>query len=219
VTTESRSVSDTTGYNFVEYFDTTGCRKSPRDYSRQYERAPTVTSEAKFAGYKPIPLLAGHMETTRHYTATVYVVCDGATALHQHDKLGIRIPPGGHVHQDELPHEAGIREVREEIGQNPTLVTEPQADALTIDVGEPLPQPRYQMLYDIDVLDGEVAHQHIDQIYFAQVESREIDPAPGEAGPEQWTWYTNGDLQDADLDSDVVHVGCEAIETVAERDP
>jgi nucleotide-binding universal stress UspA family protein len=33
--------SDTTGYNFVEYFDTTGCRKSPRDYSRQYE--PSLT--------------------------------------------------------------------------------------------------------------------------------------------------------------------------------
>jgi predicted SprT family Zn-dependent metalloprotease len=29
--------ADTTGYNFVEYFDTTGCRKSPRDYSRQYD--------------------------------------------------------------------------------------------------------------------------------------------------------------------------------------
>jgi hypothetical protein len=29
--------SHTTGYNFVEYFDTTGCRKSPRDYSRQYQ--------------------------------------------------------------------------------------------------------------------------------------------------------------------------------------
>jgi hypothetical protein len=35
------SDADTTGYNFVEYFDTTGCRKSPRDYSRQYE-SPSV---------------------------------------------------------------------------------------------------------------------------------------------------------------------------------
>lgn len=27
------------------------------------------------------------METTRHFTATVYVVNDGAVALHHHDRL------------------------------------------------------------------------------------------------------------------------------------
>jgi len=153
------------------------------------------------------------METTRHYTATVYVVNDGATALHEHGTLGIHIPPGGHVHQDELPHEAGRREVREEIGLEPTLLTADHPDALTIDAGEPLVQPRYQMLYDIDICDGEVAHQHIDHVYFARVPSREIDPAPGEASADAWEWYTPADLRAADLDSDVVHVGCEAIET------
>jgi integrase len=34
----------TTGYNFVEYFDTTGCRKSPRDYSRQYKTVASARS-------------------------------------------------------------------------------------------------------------------------------------------------------------------------------
>ena len=56
------------------------------------------------------------METTRHFTATVYLVNDGATALHEHPTLGIRLPPGGHVDRDELPHEAGLREVHEETG-------------------------------------------------------------------------------------------------------
>ncbi|WP_164093824.1 NUDIX domain-containing protein, partial [Stenotrophomonas maltophilia] len=60
------------------------------------------------------------METTRHTTATIYIVNDGATALHWHRRLGIRIPPGGHVERDELPHEAGLREVREETGLDPT---------------------------------------------------------------------------------------------------
>ncbi len=62
------------------------------------------------------------METTRHFVATVYVVNDGAVALHRHERLGIRIPPGGHVDRDELPHEAGLREVREETGLDPELV-------------------------------------------------------------------------------------------------
>ncbi|MFO7833730.1 MAG: NUDIX hydrolase, partial [Halohasta sp.] len=40
------------------------------------------------------------METTRHFTSTVYIVHEGATALHHHDRLGIRVPPGGHVDRD-----------------------------------------------------------------------------------------------------------------------
>ena len=37
--------------------------------------------------YKPNERLAARMETTRHYTATVYIVADGATALHEHKRL------------------------------------------------------------------------------------------------------------------------------------
>ena len=56
------------------------------------------------------------METTRHFVATCYVVDDGATLLHEHEKLGMWLPPGGHVDRDELPHEAALRETYEETG-------------------------------------------------------------------------------------------------------
>ena len=154
------------------------------------------------------------METTRHFTATVYVVNDGATALHEHPTLGIRLPPGGHVDRDELPHEAGIREVREEMGFDAELVGQvPDIDAPD---GRPLLQPRYQMLYDIDVHpDGEVSHQHIDHVYFARVDNRRIDPdGDDEPGPEVWEWYTPAELRAGDIDADTVRIGCEAIETV-----
>ena len=42
------------------------------------------------------------METTRHLTATVYVVNDGATALHDHARHDVRIPPGGHVERERV---------------------------------------------------------------------------------------------------------------------
>ena len=155
------------------------------------------------------------METTRHFTATVYVVNDGATALHEHDRLGIRIPPGGHVDRDELPHEAGKREVREETGLDPTLLGD--APDLPAPDGVALPSPRYQVCYDINVHgDGSVGHQHIDHLYFATVPSRDIDPADGEAGTEAWAWYTPADLRDSDLDADTVQIALEAIEA-AER--
>ena len=154
------------------------------------------------------------METTRHFTTTVYVVNDGATALHEHPRLGITIPPGGHVDRDELPHEAGLREVHGETGLDATLV----ADTPDIDApgGRALPQPQYQMLYDVDVHpDGRVAHQHIDLVYFARVDRRRIEPAgDDELGPTAWEWHTPDGLRTGDLDADTVKIGCEAIATV-----
>lgn len=150
------------------------------------------------------------METTRHFTATVYVVNDGAAALHRHPKLGIRIPPGGHVDRDELPHEAGLRETREEIGLEPTLLDD--TDPVGAPNGETLPRPREQLLYDIDGDDGDVFHQHIDHIYFATVPSRGISPEPGEAGVEVWDWYDREDLREADIDGDTVALALRAIE-------
>ncbi len=154
------------------------------------------------------------METTRHFTATTYVVNDGATALHEHDRLGLRLPPGGHIDRDELPHEAAIREVREETGLEPELVAE------TADVdapnGRPLPEPAHLMLHDINVHpDGSVGHQHVDHLYYAWVPDRRIEPnGPDEADPNDWEWYTPADLRESDLDADVVTLGREAIETV-----
>jgi 8-oxo-dGTP pyrophosphatase MutT (NUDIX family) len=150
------------------------------------------------------------METTRHYTATVYVVNDGATALHRHGRLGIRIPPGGHVERDELPHESAIREVKEEIGLVPTLLAE--APEVGAPAGRALPEPAHVMLYDVNVHDdGTVGHQHIDHLYYATVPSREIDPGDGEDPATAWEWYTREQLRAGDLDPDTVQFGLEAV--------
>ena len=156
------------------------------------------------------------METTRHTTATTYVVNDGATALHEHERLGIRIPPGGHVERDELPHETAMREVREETGLEPTLID----DSPTIEGpdGHSLPRPRHVMLYDINVHEnGQVGHQHIDLLYYAHVPTREIDPVDGETGVHAWDWYTPEDLRTSGLDADTVQLGLEAIEVIETR--
>ncbi|MEF8786168.1 MAG: NUDIX hydrolase [Haloarculaceae archaeon] len=154
------------------------------------------------------------METTRHFVATVYVVHDGATALHTHDKLDMWLPPGGHIDRDEVPHEAAVREVREELGLDPTLV------APTADIDSPtvqsIPRPQQFLLEDINTCDGDVGHQHIDFIFYGTVESREITPTAGEQPADDWEWFTPEQLRDnADrLESDVVEIGQRAIETV-----
>lgn len=156
------------------------------------------------------------MELTRHFTATAYLVNDGALALHEHPTLGIRIPPGGHVGRDELPHEAALREAYEETGLDATLVD----DTLVVEApdGETLPDPRHTMLYDIDVRpDGSVAHQHVDMVYFATTPTRDIDPAGDDEEPaDAWAWYAAADLRGSDVDADTVRIGLEAIEAVGE---
>ncbi|MFB6219986.1 MAG: NUDIX hydrolase [Halolamina sp.] len=154
------------------------------------------------------------METTRHFTSTIYIVNDGAAALHYHPKLEIRIPPGGHVDRDELPHEAGLRETREETGLDPTLIDD--TDPIGAPAGETLPRPREQLLYDIDRHGDEVYHQHIDHAYFATVPSREISPADGEAGVDAWAWYDAEDLRTSGIDQDTVELALRAIEAAAE---
>jgi len=159
------------------------------------------------------------METTRHFTATTYVVNDGATALHEHERLGIRLPPGGHVDRDELPHEAALREVREETGLDADLVA--TESSVTGPNTRGLPEPAHLMLHDINVHeDGSVGHQHVDHLYYARVDSREIAPnGAEEVDPDRWEWYTPDELAAGDLPQDVIDLGREAIAVVGDGDP
>ena len=156
------------------------------------------------------------METTRHFTATTYIVNDGATALHEHERLGIRLPPGGHVDRDELPHEAARREVREETGLAADLVA--TESSITGPNTRGLPEPAHLMLHDIHVHeDGSVGHQHVDHLYYARVDAREITPeGDDEVDPDRWSWYTPDDLATSDLPNDVVDLGREAIAVVGD---
>ena len=156
------------------------------------------------------------METTRHFVATVYVVEGGATALHRHDKLDMWLPPGGHLDRDELPHEAARREVQEEIGLSVELVA--PVGELRSETARSLPQPQQFLLEDIDTCEGEVAHQHVDFVYYGQVPSRDIDPGPGEAPAEAWEWFTPAQLRAnaGRFPDDIVAAGQQAIETVAD---
>ncbi|MFB6202022.1 MAG: NUDIX hydrolase [Halorhabdus sp.] len=154
------------------------------------------------------------METTRHFVATVYVVHDGETALHEHDTLDMWLPPGGHIERDELPHVAARREVREELGLDPDLVA-PQDD-LSSATAESIPQPQHFLLEDINVHDGEVGHQHVDFVFYGSVEHRAIDPANGEAPAEAWEWFSRTDLDAASdrFADDVLEIGRQAIQTI-----
>jgi len=159
------------------------------------------------------------MECTRHFVATVYVVHDGATALHHHDRLDMWLPPGGHVDRDELPHEAAVREVREELGLDVDLVA-PEED-LGSRVARSIPKPQHFLLEDIDERpDGSVAHQHVDFVYYGAVDSRDLDPDDGEQPAGDWEWLAPAELRrHGGLAADVREAGQRAIEAIADDQP
>src|ERR687894_345598 len=99
-------------------------------------------------------------ENGRHFSAVVFVGGGGRGPLHWHRKLGMWLPPGGHIERDELPDEAAVREVLEETGVEVELVGKRRED-----VEDPvqLHRPAGVQLEDIGP-----GHQHIDLIYFAR---------------------------------------------------
>ena len=122
--------------------------------------------------------------TGRHFTVAVFAVWRGKVLLHLHRKLGMWLPPGGHIEQGELPDDAAVREVLEETGLRVEIVGEKRED-----VPDPvqLYRPAGVQLEDIGP-----GHQHIDLIYFARpagptsIAASFMEEKVGWYGPEVW---------------------------------
>lgn len=162
----------------------------------------------------------------RHFTVSGFVAQQGQTALHWH-RLGLWLPPGGHIEVDEDPIEAVLREVREETGLAAEVV--PTAPALGVAQPRQLPPPVTIGVYDIERGDPHLprAHQHIDLVYFTR-------PLAGQAlalpdGAEGWLWVSEAALRgraalpcpgggEAAVPEDVRRLGLEAIAAVRARE-
>lgn len=111
---------------------------------------------------------------TRHLTASMIVLdpSRSKTLLVHHKMMGLWVFPGGHVDPDEAPHECAVREVEEETGLRPRLISPSFLDVRpVVDFGRALPLP-------IDFAEHEApekperpgkpfepAHHHLDMLY------------------------------------------------------
>lgn len=143
------------------------------------------------------------MENTRHFVTTVFVVNGNQSLLHDHKKLDLALPPGGHIDRDELPHEAAKREVVEETGLDVEL--HPDGQEITgSEWSKPIPKPNQLLLDDIIQTEGETTHQHINHVYFASTEDTEINPqGQDEVTSEDWYWVTEEQLENENEPLDV----------------
>ncbi|WP_151523475.1 NUDIX hydrolase [Serinicoccus kebangsaanensis] len=99
---------------------------------------------------------------TKHFTVAVFVVHEGHVLLHPHPKVGLWLPPGGHIEPHELPDDAARRETQEETGLEVYLVGSPGIEHDAPGSPRQLLRPEGVQVEDITA-----GHQHIDLIYFA----------------------------------------------------
>ncbi|MDF2578131.1 MAG: putative (di)nucleoside polyphosphate hydrolase [Chlamydiales bacterium] len=103
----------------------------------------------------------------RQFTASVAIIKDDKTLLILHRKLGVWLPPGGHIEANELPHEAALREGLEETGLYLRLI--PQENIFFQENrARSIFRPYSCALQDIPVYKEQPFHQHIDFLYIAE---------------------------------------------------
>ena len=132
-------------------------------------------------------------QSGRHFTVAVFVVWEGSVLLHRHRKLGMWLPPGGHIELGELPDEAAAREVLEETGIKVGLFGEKRED---IEDPVQLHRPAGVQLERIGP-----EHEHIDLIYFA----RPTGPTAirAEFEKEKVGWYAREDWDAMGVNAEV----------------
>lgn len=126
-------------------------------------------------------------DLVREFTVAVFVVNQGRVLLLYHRKLGMWLPPGGHIEPGELPDEAAVREVLEETGVRIRLTG---GSGLDVDYPRQLTRPVGIQLEDIGP-----GHQHIDLIYFAEPVDDDCAVSEECALRDQAGWYSPAELE------------------------
>lgn len=142
--------------------------------------------------------------------ATAYVVRGDKTLLLKHKKLGLWLPPGGHVEPGETPDEGVRREVREETGLEIDFVQPPRAPVMTGGRVESLHEPQRVQVEEIP---GH--NHHVDLVYFtaARPGSRES----GNHESEEMRWHDAAELAEAHVNDEIRESGRDAIRFVREH--
>ena len=155
----------------------------------------------------------------RHFTVTTFVSMQGATLLHWHRKVGLWLPPGGHIEPNEDPVQAARREALEETEFSVEIV--PTTVPFTYPNPPQVWPPATIMVEPIRSFGGEDAHHHIDMIYFARPTSQDRPRPPSET----WRWVSRQQLEDdapmtlkgvsAHISEDVRVLGMAAIDHIS----
>ncbi len=128
----------------------------------------------------------------RENVASCYIFSkEKKVLLIHHKKIEKWVPPGGHIEENELPHETAIREVFEEVGLKITLLNNSP-----ISINEwnahSLPTPLFMLLENIPQCNEVPEHQHIDYIYMALYQGE--NGLSEAAASEKCQWFSHSEI-------------------------
>lgn len=129
-----------------------------------------------------------HIHEKIDFTVDVFIVFKNKVLLRKHDKYGIWLGVGGHIELDEDPNQAAVREVKEEVGLEVTLVGNPKPTVQRNAEYLELIPPKYLNRHGVST----PGHEHISFIYFATTGSDTVIP---ENTTDAWVWFTQEDLE------------------------
>jgi ADP-ribose pyrophosphatase YjhB (NUDIX family) len=126
-------------------------------------------------------------ELTRDFVASVFIVHEGKVLLVHHKKMGMWLPPGGHIDGIELPAECAVREAKEETGLDIEIVGKDEHfDRVVV-----MAHPKAVQLEDI-----EPGHQHIDLIYFAKLKDPSQELKLNAEESNELKWFARDELDE-----------------------
>ncbi len=145
------------------------------------------------------------MFKTLSYTASTMIVSEGKVLLHMHAKFHTWLQVGGHIESDESPHQAALREAREEAGIDVVLFQ--NHNSLAFPKLETMIKPMHIRLIDTDD-----EYQFLDFLYYATVQSCVLINHANS----KFHWFTPTELlNDTTIKPDVCYFSLEAIELLS----
>lgn len=126
-----------------------------------------------------------HIHEKIDFCSEVFIICRGKVLLRKHDKYDIWLSIGGHVELDEDPSEAAIREVKEEVGLDVTLVGAPTLKDEKYGY-RGLIMPVFMGRHRVSL-----SHEHVVFVYFGRSDSDKVTP---EKETDEWRWCEEKDL-------------------------
>jgi len=106
-----------------------------------------------------------YLRIPNHFTASAVVIALNHILLVHHRRIKAWLPPGGHIADMEMPHEAAVRETFEETGVNVEVISEPVPQTGKKDFLF-LPQPL--CLHAVNAIEKEVSLYHLDLAYLCR---------------------------------------------------
>ena len=131
------------------------------------------------------------MQYNKSLSATAYIYNKGKILFHMHKKYKSWFPVGGHVEENEFPHEALIREVKEETGFDIKIKQNEFADNIDLGTVERVPLPFCTCREGIGSQE-----EFFDFIFIAYTDETEPNPQKGES--KIFKWFNESEIENCE---------------------